>query len=248
MRRVLVIPAAGAGTRLLSPVAKVLVPVNGRPMIDYLLELYAPVVDGFVLVVHPAFAPDVRRQCAGAPRPIEFALQESPTGMLDAILIPAERVRELAPESVWITWCDQIAIRGETVRALAELSEREASAGAIFPTMRGPAPYIHFVRDEAGEIRQVLQRREGDLMPDVGESDMGLFHLSFDAYTRLLPAYASEAPHGTGTRERNFLPFIPWLRGRARVVTFPGHDAMEAVGINTAEDLERVSAYLRHGR
>lgn len=247
MRRLLIIPAAGAGTRLRSSVPKVLFPVNGRPMVDYLFELYSPLVERFMLVVHPAFADPVRRHCSGAPWPVEYAVQESPTGMLDAILISADRVRGHAPENVWITWCDQIAIRRETVHTLGELAERERGAGLIFPTMRRPDPYIHFVRDEEGEICRVLQQREGDAMPEVGESDMGLFHLSLDAYARLLPAYAREAAAGTGTRERNFLPFIPWLRGRARVVTFPGREAIEAVGINTTEELDRVSAHLRHG-
>ena len=53
---------------------------------------------------------------------------------------------------------------------------------------------------------------------------------------------------GRGTGERNFLPFIPWLAGRKPVVTFPCTDPMEALGINTPEDLQQVEAWLRSRR
>src|SRR4030095_4927536 len=83
------IPAAGRGSRLGASMPKVLFPVNGRPMIDYLLDLYAPVVDGFVLVVHPSAEGMVRAHCRARSTAVEYDVQTEPTGMLDAILIPS---------------------------------------------------------------------------------------------------------------------------------------------------------------
>ena len=54
-------------------------------------------------------------------------------------------------------------------------------------------------------------------MPPVGESDMGLFSLSPDAYFNLLPQFGREATQATSTRERNFLPFLPWLVQRGHL-------------------------------
>ena len=48
---------------------------------------------------------------------------------------------------------------------------------------------------------------------------------------------------GAGTGERNFLPFLPWLAERAKVMTFE-IDAAEAQGINTPEDLVAVGRTL----
>src|SRR4030095_11046077 len=93
MKPVLIIPAAGSGTRLHAAIPKVLFPVNGKPMIDYVLPLYAPVVAQFILVLQPAVAHAVQRHCRRHALPIEYALQDVPTGMLDALLIPQERVR-----------------------------------------------------------------------------------------------------------------------------------------------------------
>lgn len=245
MNRLMIIPAAGLGTRLSPTIPKVLFPVNGTPMIDYLFKLYSEAVDCFILVLHPSFAPEVVRYCATYPLPIEYELQETPTGMLDAILLPTERVRRHRPRSVWITWCDQIAVRSQTVSKLVTLSEQDSQAALIFPTVLRTEPYIHITRDDQGEIIDILHKREGDVLPKVGESDMGLFSVSGEVYFELLSDFARDVAKGAITQERNFLSFIPWLRGRAKVRTFPGRHETESVGINTVADLRLIENYLR---
>jgi len=242
--RVLLIPAAGRGTRLGASTPKLLFPVNGRPMLDYLLDLYAPVVDGFVLVVHPSAEAAVRAHCRGWPRAVEYDVQTEPTGMLDAILIPRERLRRLEAASIWITWCDQIAVHPETIGTLAARSSQHPECVLVFPTVARRAPYIHLVRGAGGKIVEIRQRREGDAMPEVGESDVGLFCLSAAGYHDLLPEFARTDDAGSVTRERNFLPFIPWLSGRAEVRTFPARDEIESLGVNTPEDARRLEAYI----
>ena len=135
-----------------------------------------------------------------------------------------------------------------TVERLAAATDEQAPPSMVFPTVRRAHPYIHFVRDPGGRITRVLHRREGDAMPDEGESDMGLFAVSRAAFVRDLHEYASSVEPGRATGERNFLPFIPWLASRAPVVTFPCTDPMEAVGINTPEELEQVERWLRRRR
>jgi bifunctional UDP-N-acetylglucosamine pyrophosphorylase/glucosamine-1-phosphate N-acetyltransferase len=246
MTRVLIVPAAGLGSRLESSVPKVLFPVNGRPMIDHTFALYRHLVDRFVLVLHRSFADAVRRHCEDRGHVAEYFVQPSPTGMLDAILMPVERVRELGASDVWITWCDQVAVHPRTVERLDRLAaQADAGCMVVFPTVERPDPYIHLVRGTRGEIVRVLHAREGDEMPAVGEGDMGLFRLSRVAYLELLPEFARAPEQGSRTRERNFLPFIPWIAARGTVRTFPAVDPMESTGVNTREDLAAVERYLR---
>jgi bifunctional UDP-N-acetylglucosamine pyrophosphorylase/glucosamine-1-phosphate N-acetyltransferase len=246
MKRLLIIPAAGTGSRLKSPVPKVLFPINGIPMIDYLLNLYATFVDRFVIVLHPSSLHQVSRHCARHLLKIEFELQESPTGMLDAVLVPLKRVRSYQPTSVWITWCDQIAVQLETIQTLSELSSQCFENSLIFPTVTRANPYTHLVRNTSGDIIDILHRREGDVLPEFGESDVGLFCLSGDTYLRLLPNFSQALGKGAKTQERNFLPFIPWLNGRGVVHTFPAHNEIESVGINNASDLLQIETYFRN--
>jgi bifunctional UDP-N-acetylglucosamine pyrophosphorylase/glucosamine-1-phosphate N-acetyltransferase len=247
MTRLLVIPAAGPGSRLGASVPKVLVPVGGVPMLDRLLALYRSSVDRVVVVAGPSFDDEVRRHAAGsADRDrIDCLVQPSPTGMLDAILLAAPIVEWHRPSHVWVTWCDQVAVHPRTIERLAALTGGPRPDGLVMPTVTRADPYIHFERDGAGRITRVLHRREGDTMPSTGESDMGLFAMSAAAYRDRLPAYAREAAIGRATGERNFLPFIPWLARTDRVTTFPCEDPMEAVGVNTPEELAAIEEYLR---
>jgi bifunctional N-acetylglucosamine-1-phosphate-uridyltransferase/glucosamine-1-phosphate-acetyltransferase GlmU-like protein len=217
-------------------------------MIDHLFDRYSPAVRRFVLVVHPSFEAEVKRHVAeSAPSlDVQYAMQPEPTGMLDAILLATAAAQEKSATRLWITWCDQIGVHPRTIAALGDISDEHADAPAILPTSRQASPYIHLARDAQGRITAIRHRREGDEMPAVGESDMGLFSLSPDAYFNLLPQFGREATQAASTRERNFLPFLPWLVQRGYpVLTFASTDEMEAVGINTPDDRRRLEVYLR---
>jgi bifunctional UDP-N-acetylglucosamine pyrophosphorylase / glucosamine-1-phosphate N-acetyltransferase len=243
-RRILVIPAAGLGSRLGAAIPKLLVPVAGVPMIDWLERLYRGFVSEVVLIVHPSFEARVRQHVASWPLSASCVVQDEPTGMLDAIMLAGPEVRSVSPASVWITWCDQVAVHPSTIAHLADAEAAHPGAALVMPTVQRRSPYVHLQRGSGGRILQVLHRREGDRMPDVGESDMGVFALSAAAYLELLPLYEKEVGIGQFTRERNFLPFIPWLAARREVVTFPAVDEIEAVGVNTPEELTLVERYL----
>ncbi len=245
---VLIIPAAGAGTRLQSATPKVLAPVNGRAMIEHLFDRYSSFVQRFVLVVHPSFEAHVRRHVEqfASSLDVRFATQATATGMLDAIMLASDAAQADSAARVWITWCDQIGVHPHTIKTLARLSHENGGASVILPTSRQVTPYIHLDRDDEGRITGIRQRREGDDMPSVGESDMGLFSLSPEAYHDLLPQFGREAVPASATGERNFLPFLPWLAQRGHVVlTFPSTSELEAIGINTPDDRLRLEAYLR---
>ena len=243
--RLLVVPAAGIGSRLGAAVPKVLVPVAGVPMIDRILDLYRDWIERAVVVVNPAASREIARHVEARhdSLTIDLVEQSSPTGMLDAILLAAPFTRGTA--GVWVTWCDQVAVHPRTIERLAAVTDAERSAPLIMPTSRRLHPYIHFSRDHQGRITRVLHRRERDEMPDEGESDIGLFAMSTRAFDEDLPRFAGGVEVGQSTRERNFLPFIPWLARTQPVVTFPCEDPMEAVGVNTPEELKLVEEYLR---
>ena len=243
IKRVLIIPAAGRGSRLGSAIPKVLYPIADRPMIDRLLDLYAGAIDRFVLVLSPECEALVRQHCSGKGR-ISYAVQLQPDGMLPAILTARPLIAEWRPEYVWITWCDQVAVRPATLRRLAAMTEAEPAPDLAFPTVRKSVPYIHFDRDAQGRIAAVRHRREGDAMPEIGEGDSGLFALSQAAYLDHLTAFAAEGNSGTATGERNFLPFIPWLAQRGRVVTYDVEDEVESVGVNTVSEARYIEEYL----
>jgi bifunctional UDP-N-acetylglucosamine pyrophosphorylase / glucosamine-1-phosphate N-acetyltransferase len=239
-----VVPAAGLGSRLRSTLPKLLVPVAGRAMLDWLVDLYGSYVERFVIVANPAARTVITDHVARLAVPATILEQDEPTGMLDAILIARPVVEASGAHHVWITWCDQVGVHPETVDRLAQSSDASPEATVVMPTCMREQPYIHLERGDDHRVTRVLHRREGDRMPLVGESDMGLFSLSRRAYVDDLRAFADAATLGKGTGERNFLPFIPWAETRGGVVTFPCVEEAESVGVNTPDDLARVERYL----
>ena len=242
--RDLIVPAAGRGTRLDPSRPKALVEVAGRPMLDHLLDLYGPVVSRVIVVASPVFADDFSRWAERHPH-VSVAEQPVPTGMLDAILAARPAVQRQQAGAVWVTWADQIGVLPATVRRLVEMTAGDPPPALALPIVTRADPYIHFDRDARGTIVALRQRREGDAMPDEGESDMGVFAMTGAAFDGELMAYARETIPGAVTGERNFLPFVPWLAARSTVVTVPCTDPMEAIGINTFADLRQVEAWLR---
>lgn len=241
----LVIPAAGTGSRLGADLPKLLVPVNAKPMIEHLLTLYAGAADRVVVVVSPAARAQVQAALANTRPEVSLVVQARPTGMLDAILLAGQAVKAAAPRRVLVTWCDQIAVLPRTVADVVEAARRTPEPALVMPTCRRDHPYVHLVRDPDGRIIRVLHRREGDDMPAVGESDAGVFDLSLEAYLTLLPQYAAAPETGARTGERNFVPFVARVAAGNRVVTIPCREPEEAIGINTPEELAMLEAHLR---
>jgi bifunctional N-acetylglucosamine-1-phosphate-uridyltransferase/glucosamine-1-phosphate-acetyltransferase GlmU-like protein len=245
VERVLVIPAAGSGSRLGANMPKLLVPVNGRPMLEHLLDRYAEEAQRAILVVSPSAVEAVSATVAAAAIPVDLVVQERPTGMLDAILLAADAVKAANPVRVLITWCDQIAITPETVAAVVRAAAERPAPALVLPSCERIEPYVHLVREAGGRIVRVLHRREGDDMPVFGETDAGVFDLSAAAYQDWLPAYARNPEIGALTGERNFVPFVAFAAERGAVVTIPCREPEEAIGINTPGELALLEAHLR---
>src|SRR4051812_1952736 len=220
MSRLLLIPAAGSGSRLGAEVPKVLVRVGGMTLLERLLMLYRHWVEHVIVVVNPAFEGLVLQHVRDGPDAERLTLvqQREPTGMLDAILLGTTTAARVQPSSVWVTWCDQVAVHPRTIARLAAQTSTASDPPMVMPTVMQPRPYIHLERDHDSRIVRVLHRREGDPMPEVGEGDMGLFALSRTTYLDRLAAYADQVETGRTTGERNFLPFIPWLARTETVV------------------------------
>jgi bifunctional UDP-N-acetylglucosamine pyrophosphorylase/glucosamine-1-phosphate N-acetyltransferase len=241
-----VIPAAGRGSRLGSDRPKILYPVAGRLLIEWLLDFLEPNCSRLVFVLSPAGLADVRLELDRLiPGRYETVVQEVPRGMGDAIelALPA-----IATPNVAIVWGDQVALRKSSVDACLRLHDGPLNPAVTCPTVFRRDPYIHFDRDSAGRISGLRQAREGDRMPQEGESDTGFFCFETDALRQLLGEVRREpGQEGRSTREFNFLPVIPFAAQRGLEVLSPALMKLEeTVGINCAADAAAVETFLRN--
>lgn len=240
-----VIAAAGKGTRLGYDRPKILFPVAGKSILEWLLNLLLPNCQTVVFVLsndgRGEIEPELERLASGRYR---IAIQADPTGMGDAVAIGAAVVET---SNLLVIWGDQVAVRPQSLDAILRLHEGPLNPDLTVPTVFRGDPYIHFPRDEQGRVHGVLQAREGDLMPSDGESDAGLFcfrtPVLLDLLTKLREG--SEA-RGRRTGEFNLLPAVPFaVKNGYRLLTPHLMELEETVGINSPADAEQIAPYLR---
>ena len=185
-------------------------------MIDHLFDRYHRAVQRVVLVVHPSFAAG-RQTARRNDRAISrraLCEQPTPTGMLDAILLASDAAQR-RPEARmdYMVRSDRRASRHD--RDTRRLSRERADAPAILPTCRQATPYIHLDRDAKGASQPSGSAAKGTRCLPVGESDMGLFSLSPDAYFNLLPRFGARSRAG-GRHAREKFSAVPPVARPAR--------------------------------
>jgi bifunctional UDP-N-acetylglucosamine pyrophosphorylase/glucosamine-1-phosphate N-acetyltransferase len=238
-----VIPAAGRGSRLGFHRPKILYPVAGRPILDWLLDFLLPNCEQLVFVLSPAGVADVGVELElRIPGRYHIVVQERPTGMGDAVALALPSVR--TPQ-VAIVWGDQVGLRRKSVEACLRLQQGPLAPDLTFPTVTRDRPYIHFERDSRGRIVALLQAREGDHMPAWGESDTGFFCFRTPVLLRLLGELREASTKGSGTGEFNLLPVIPLAARQGIVLTPRVVTVEETVGVNSAEDAGVLDEFLR---
>lgn len=239
-----IVPAAGKGSRLGFDRPKILYPVAGRMIIEWLLELLLPRCETIVFVVSPEGKKDVARELGRlAPGRHRIAVQEKPIGMGNAVEIGA---KEVTTPHALIVWGDQVALQQASMDAFMTVHEGHLQPALTFPTFMAHSPYIHFQRDSNRKIVRVLQAREGDELPEVGESDAGVFCFRSDDLKALLSGLP-QLPSAVGrvTGELNFLPIIPLAVQSGRTVLTPQVlQPGENVGVNDAGDASKAAVFL----
>jgi bifunctional UDP-N-acetylglucosamine pyrophosphorylase/glucosamine-1-phosphate N-acetyltransferase len=229
-----VIPAAGRGTRLGFDKPKILYPILGRPILDWLLDAVAPVCGEVVLVLSPEGQPVVEpvfRQRLGTRGRI--VIQDRPTGMADAIRLTENAIHT---DYALVVWGDQVTLTSTTIKACAALHEARQNATLTLATIMKSNPYIDVERDPEGRIVAVRQAREGEVERSVGENDCGLFLFTAKALFPTLEACRSDG-RGHRTGETNLLPLLPaFEQGPGSVATVRLSDPDETLGVNTVEE------------
>ena len=110
----LVIPAAGSATRLRplsSNTSKIMVRVNGKPCLDYIVEQASKTADINEIVIVDGAFDDIRRYCSAKHPDIKLVKQGSLNGPRDAIM---KGVNELSnPELPLVVWLGDAIILEE---------------------------------------------------------------------------------------------------------------------------------------
>lgn len=151
-----VVMAAGKGTRMQSELPKVLVPVCGRPMIDYVLDALAAAAVQRTVVVVGYRADDVRRALAGRPN-IAFALQAEQRGTGHAVMCARQHLVD-HPGAVLVVAGDSPMMQSDSLTKLIAEFDRSRPACLLGTGVKDdPQGLGRIVRDAEGNFVGIVE-------------------------------------------------------------------------------------------
>ena len=233
---IVVILAAGQGTRMRSRTPKMLHDICGRPMIDWTVAAALDAgAERVVVVGSPDGALDGR-----LPDGVVLAVQPEPNGTGGAVLAAAGELEGDGP--VLVVNGDAPLVTPDALRALIDAHDSTGAAATLVTmVLDDPAGYGRIVRDAAGGVERVVEtKRPGDATPEelaIREVNAGVY--AFDR-ARLLDALGRI---GSDNAQRElYLPVaVEVLRGDgAPVAALTVDDASLLLGVNDRVELARV--------
>lgn len=234
-----IILAAGEGTRMKSNRAKVLHEIAGVPMIRYVVETALTVTEEIIVVIgYQATA--VRHALSNYPK-LRFAIQEKQLGTGHAVMCA---MLCLSPgiQDVVVLSGDTPLIRSETVRNLIDKHRLHNSClSLVSTTLENPFGYGRIVLNQQGEPTGIVEES------DATETQKRICLVNTGAYcvntVFLRDALQSLKNHNIqGEFYLTDVAAEAYRQGRPAVL-LEVRDPVEVMGVNTREELARVTSY-----
>lgn len=229
-----IIAAAGLGSRMQSdrPKPLTLLP-NGESFLSTAIRKLSSHVDELVVVTsnvvlaHPDFS-----KTEGC----HYRIQSDPTGMGDAVFSVSDLIA--THNDLMIMWCDQIGITEETIAKTIKVHDSNHDNNRMtVPLLWKKSRYINFQLKD-NRIEEILQAKEGDIISESTQSDIGLFLLSNGSQlvTHWLEG-GREFSRGKVTSEINLLPFLKYLNLNGWNFYKVEATDLDGIGVNTNGEL-----------
>ena len=237
--------AAGKGTRMKSDLPKVLIPVLGRPMIDYALDaLEAAGLDKVIVVV--GYRADDVRKAIGARPQVSFALQEEQLGTGHAVMVCRDQL--LGHDGpVLVVAGDSPLMQPKSIKQLFDEFERTRPACLLgTATKHDPAGLGRVVRDESGKFVEIVEERDATAT-QCAIQEVNLSCYVFNCRDLL---WALEQIRAENAQREYYLTDCPsvLLAAGKDVRALNVLEPIEALSINTMDELAAVETAMRELR
>ena len=232
-----IILAAGKGTRMRSPLPKVLHEVNGVPMVEHVLRAFhrAGIQDVVVVVGYRA---DLVKARLGDR--VKYAHQTEQLGTGHAVASAKEYIQGFDGKVV-VAYGDMPLISPVTLKKLTDLVGPEAAACSLVTlTVDNPPKAGRILRDEQGKFVRIVEAQ--DCTPEqlaINEINVGTYCFLAQPLLEALSELRNDNNQG-----EYYLTDVPEIirRKGGEVVTVDAGDLMEALGVNDPEHLHVAEA------
>lgn len=239
--------AAGKGTRMKSDLPKVLHPIHGRPMLEYVIETAEQLAPQTVIIIVGHQAPLVQEAVKetltknSKHLSIRFALQSPQLGTGHAVM-QAEGALDDFPGDVLVLSGDAPLITAPTLQALWTLHrEMKAVATILTAVLENPTGYGRIIRDESGQrvLKNVEQKDATESELSVKEINSGIYLFEKTALFAALKNIRND-----NAQQEYYLPDVIkiFVAEGKTVSAMTAPDATEIRGINTPEQLAEAAA------
>src|SRR5574341_271343 len=235
-----IILAAGRGTRMKSDLPKVLHPIAGKPMVNYVLDAVRALGCEKIVLVIGYGAEQVRAAMGDRATCVE---QREQLGTGHAVLQARDVLRGKV-DTILVAYADMPLLQTTTLKKLVDLhSASHATITMLTANANDSMGFGRVLRNSQDHIVGVVE--EGDATPEqlaIRELNCGTY--CFDAdwlwknLTRLKPS---------GKKHEYYLPDLIALAvdEHVKIESITPDDATEAIGVNTRVDLARVEKIVR---
>jgi bifunctional UDP-N-acetylglucosamine pyrophosphorylase/glucosamine-1-phosphate N-acetyltransferase len=240
MKPIVVILAAGLGTRMRSSLPKALHPLAGKPLIRHVLDAVMPIGPARTIVVLGHQADRVRGAMDGYP--VETVHQAEQLGTGHAV---RQAMDALAGSSgpVMVLCADTPLLTPETLKNLLDVHGRSTAAVTVMTAIADdPTGYGRVVRGKSGVLRVVEEKDASEAQKQIREVNAGIY--CFDR------KFLQTALHGIGNRNAQGEYYLPDTislarRKRLTVGAVLCRDFDEIMGINSRFDLSQAEMILQ---
>lgn len=235
-----IVLAAGQGSRMKSKYPKVLHPLLGKPMVQYVIDAARGVGAEPIIVVIGFGGEQVRERIGER---VAYVWQREQLGTAHAVKMAREELSRVSGD-VLVLYGDTPLISEETLTALVETKRREAAAAVVLTVeMANPGSYGRIIRDTSGRVTAIVEAK--DASPDqkqITEVNTGIYCFTvaplLEALEELRPINAQGEYYLTDVIK------IFAAKGQ-RVIGKKLDEADEVMGPNDRVQLAQTEAYLK---
>ena len=242
MKRTTIVLAAGQGTRMKSPLAKVLHPLLGRSMLAHLLEGLSTLGADRTLVVagHQADQVVPVAEAFGA----MTVLQEPQLGTGHALMCCRQVLQGDDPSTALLVAGDVPLLPVAQVgRFWEEFQASDAPAAVVILTLQEPWGYGRILRDGEGRLEAIVEERDAsDQQRAVKDVNSGVYFLRLPSALALLDGLG----RANAQREYYLTDLVALLHQRGTpATTYRAEEPELWLGINSQAELARTAGRLR---
>ena len=236
--RAAVILAAGQGTRMRSPVPKVLHRVGGRAMLDRAIDAVQAAGCTRIVVVAGAHSPEVARHAVARLGEGAVVIQDPPLGTGHAVLA-ARAVLSDFDGDVLVSYADTPLLDAAAFAPLFVAREAGADLAVLGFEARDPGPYGRLVIGEDGGLERIVEAKDAS----DAERAIRLCNSGVLAAPRgLLFSLLAEVRNDNAKQEYYLTDVVGLARGRGQTVRAVFAPETSVMGVNSQAELAEAEA------